>query len=281
MKGIIIAAGYGSRFFPITKAVPKEMLPLIDRPAIDFIVEEFHNSGINDILIITSRKKKSIEDYFDRDPELENILSKEGKQEQLRSITPRKGSFYYIRQQEMKGTGHAILLAKSFVGNEPFVVAYPDDLHFGEIPLSLQLINKHNETGCSVLGTIHNPRNLERYGIIALDTDNVHVTDIVEKPAPGTEPSKEATIGRYLFTPEIFTLLEQGLANHKKGEFYHIDAIRSLAKAKKLVFIKTTGTRLDIGEPAGYLEAVFTYARMMPGYEDVLSQIYLSLKRMG
>ena len=270
MKGVILAAGYGTRFFPITKSIPKEMLPLINRPAIDFIVEEFQKSGITEILIITSRRKKSIEDYFDRDIELEKVLTNKGKHEYVKAITPREGHFYFIRQREMKGTGHALLLAKSFTRNEPFILAYPDDLHFGTTPLSLQLINKYKKTDWSVLATIHNPPNLERYGVIANDND--HVTDIVEKPAPGTEPSKEATIGRYLFTPEIFTHLEKGFSEHKEGEYYHIDAIRTLAKTDKLVFIKVDGKRLDTGTPAGYLEAILTYAQMVPGYKEILDQ---------
>jgi UTP--glucose-1-phosphate uridylyltransferase len=272
MKGVIIAAGYGTRFFPVTKTIPKEMLPLINRPAIDFIVEEFLTSGITEILVITSRRKKSMEDFFDREIELEKVLTEKGKHDQVKEILPPEGNFYFIRQQEMKGTGHALLLAQSFTGNDPFIVAYPDDLHFGEEPLSLQLINCYNQTGCSVLATIYNPRNLERYGVISAAADNLHVTGIVEKPAPGTEPSKEASIGRYLFTPELYTHLEEGLTRHKGGEYYHIGGIRALAKAERLVYKRITGKRLDIGQPSGYLEAILTYAQMTGDYKEVLKK---------
>lgn len=279
MKGVIIAAGYGTRFFPVTKTIPKEMLPLITRPAIDFIVEEFRKSGIKEILIITSRRKKSMEDFFDREIELEKVLTAKSKQGKVKEILPPEGNFYFIRQQEMKGTGHAILLAKSFTGNDPFIVAYPDDLHFGDKPLSLQLINLHKKTGCSVLATIHNPKGLERYGVIAPADDNLHVTDIIEKPASGTEPSKEATIGRYLFTPELYKPLEDGLNQHKGGEYYHISAIRALAKSGRLVYTRASGKRLDIGVPEGYLEAILTYAQMTGEYEDVLSGFYQDFYR--
>lgn len=272
MKGIIIAAGYGTRFFPVTKTIPKEMLPLINRPAIDFIVEEFQASGIKEILIITSRRKKSMEDFFDREIELEKVLTAKGKHDQVKEILPPEGQFYFIRQQEMKGTGHALLLAKTFTGNDPFIVAYPDDLHFGEEPLSLQLINLYKKTGCSVLATIHNPIGLERYGVIATADDNIHVTDIIEKPPPGTEPGKEASIGRYLFTPEIYKHLEEGLARHKGGEYYHIGGIRALAESGRLVYKRISGKRLDIGEPAGYLEAILTYAHMTGEYREILSR---------
>lgn len=271
MKGVIIAAGYGTRFFPVTKTIPKEMLPLITRPAIDFIVEEFRTSGITEILIITSRRKKSMKDFFDREIELENVLKAKGKHEKVKEILPPEGNFYFIRQQEMKGTGHALLLAKSFTGNDPFIVAYPDDLHFGEEPLSLQLINLYKKTGCSVLATIHNPKGLKRYGVIAPADDKLHVTDIIEKPPPGSEPSKEATIGRYLFTPELYKPLEDGFAKHTGGEYYHIGAIRSLAKSGRLVYMRTSGKRLDIGEPEGYLEAILTYAQMTGKYKEILS----------
>ncbi|MBN2534726.1 MAG: NTP transferase domain-containing protein [Spirochaetales bacterium] len=274
MKGVIIAAGYGTRFFPVTKTIPKEMLPIITRPAIDFIVEEFRKSGIKEILIITSRRKKSMEDYFDHEIELENVLTAKGAHDKVMKILPPEEHFYFVRQKEMKGTGDAILLAKSFTGNDPFIVAYPDDIHFGDEPLSLQLINFYKKTGCSVLTTIHNPRNLERYGIIAPAPDNLHVSDIIEKPAPGKEPSKEATIGRYLFTPELYKPLEEGYAKHKEGEYYHIGAIRTLAKSNRLVFMRAAGKHLDIGAPSGYLEAILTYAQLTDEYKEIISKFY-------
>lgn len=272
MKGVIIAAGYGTRFFPVTKTIPKEMLPLIDKPSIDFIIEEFINSGITDILLITSRRKKSLEDYLDREVELESVLKAEGSEEKLKKIAPPKANIYSIRQQEMKGTGHALLLAKAFAANEPFVVAYPDDLHFGEIPLAKQLIDKYNETGCSVLATLHNPPNLNRYGVVALEPDGLHVKELVEKPPVGQEPSKEASIGRYLFTPDLFTYLEEGLKEHTGGEYYHVYGLKKLADKKKLVYHTISGERLDTGEPAGYLRALIHYAKTIPELNEVLKE---------
>ncbi|MCL2293516.1 MAG: sugar phosphate nucleotidyltransferase, partial [Spirochaetes bacterium] len=185
MKGVIIAAGYGTRFLPVTKTIPKEMLPLINRPAIEFIVDEFIKSGIREILIITSRRKKAMDDYFDAEAELEALFKSENNLKKLDAIKPQEANIFFKRQTEMLGTGHAIMQAEAFVGNEPFVVAYPDDLHFGKTPLAKQLVKKHNETGCCVMSSLHNPPQLERYGVLALAEDGIHVTDIVEKPAPG------------------------------------------------------------------------------------------------
>ncbi|HUX21943.1 MAG TPA: UTP--glucose-1-phosphate uridylyltransferase [Spirochaetia bacterium] len=272
MKGIIVAAGYGTRFLPATKTVPKEMLPLIDKPSIAFIIEEFLASGITEILIISSRRKKILEDYFDREIELESVFQAEGSESKLEKIKPYKAKIYFVRQQEMLGTGHALLQAKSVVGNEPFVVAYPDDLHFGKKPLTKQLIEVFKETGCSVLSTIHDPPNLSRYGVLKLAQDNFHVDDIVEKPDPGSEPSREASIGRYLYTSELFTLLEEGWELHRGGEYYHTYALRQLMKQGKVVYRAIEGDRLDTGSPEGYLEAIIRYAASRKEYRSVLEE---------
>ncbi len=274
MKGVIIAAGYGTRFLPVTKTVPKEMLPIIDRPAIDFIVSEFIQSGIKEILILTSRRKKALDDYFDRETELEEVFMREGAVAKLAKIAPPEADIFFRRQSEMKGTGHALLQVKSFVGNEPFVVAYPDDLHTGDVPLAAQLIKKYEETGCSVMSALHNPPHLERYGILKLDSDKAHVVDIVEKPAPGTEPSQEASIGRYLFTPDIFPFLEEGWEKHcqagNTGEYFHVYALKKLMDQKKVVCAVIKGERLDTGTPAGYLSAIIRYAYENPEYRKVI-----------
>ncbi len=269
MKGVIVAAGYGTRFLPATKTIPKEMLPLIDKPAIEFIIEEFASAGIKEILIISSRRKKSLEDYFDREVELEEVFRREGAEDKLKKIAPSDMEVFITRQREMRGTGHALLSARSFCGNEPFIVAYPDDLHFGEPPLALQLVEAYNKTGCSVMSSLHNPPNLERYGVLALANDGLHVTDIVEKPAPGTAPSKEASIGRYLFTPDIFTHLEHGWKDHLSGknankEYYHVYALKQLMDAGQVIYHPIKGERLDTGAPAGYLKAVLKYASRFP-----------------
>ncbi len=276
MKGIIIAAGYGTRFLPVTKTIPKEMLPLINKPSIDFIIEEFISSGIKNILIITSRRKKALEDYLDREVELESILKAEGADKKLAKIVSPDANIFFIRQKEMKGTGQALLLARSFIGEEPFVVAYPDDIIFSEKPLAKQLIEKYEETGCCVLSTLHNPPDINRYGVISIDKDSLHVTDIIEKPPVGKEPSKEASIGRFLFLPEIFKYLEEGWKKHNKthtaGEYYHIHALRALAGDGKVVFKQIEGERLDTGEPAGYLRAILKYAATVPEFKEVLDE---------
>lgn len=276
MKGVIIAAGYGTRFLPVTKTVPKEMLPIIDRPAIDFIVSEFIQSGIKEILILTSRRKKALDDYFDRESELEEVFMREGNAGKLAKIAPPEADIFFRRQTEMKGTGHALLQVRAFVGNEPFVVAYPDDLHMGDIPLAAQLIKKYEETGCNVMSALHNPPHLERYGILKLDSDNSHVLDIVEKPAPGTEPSQEASIGRYLFTPDIFPFLEEGWEKHcqsgNAGEYFHVYALKKLMDQKKVVCAVIEGERLDTGTPAGYLSAIIRYAYENPEYRKVIKE---------
>src|SRR5258706_2981799 len=201
MKGVIVAAGYGTRFLPVTKTIPKEMLPLITRPAIDFVVDELLASGITEILFITSRRKKALEDYFDREAELEAVFRAAGDNAKLEKIAPRKASFFFVRQPVMGGTGDALLLARDFVGKEPFVAAYPDDLHFGAVPLARQLLQAWEKTGCSVLATLHDPPDINRYGVISVADDGLHVTGIVEKPARGKEPSREASIARFVYAP--------------------------------------------------------------------------------
>jgi UTP--glucose-1-phosphate uridylyltransferase len=273
MKGVIVAAGYGTRFLPVTKTIPKEMLPLVTRPSIDFIVEEFVASGITEILFITSRRKKSLEDYFDRERELQAVFEAAGDVKNLASIAPPKATCYFVRQQEMRGTGHALLLARSFVGKEPFLVAYPDDLHFGSPPLARQLVETWEKTGCTVLATLHEPPDINRYGVIAIAKDGLHVTDIVEKPERGKEPSREASIGRFLYAPDFLDQLEAEWTRHGTGEFFHTPAVLALARKGRVVFRRVQGERLDTGEPAGYLEAIIRYARSVPELNAVLDRI--------
>ncbi|MEW5816505.1 MAG: sugar phosphate nucleotidyltransferase [Spirochaetota bacterium] len=272
MKGLILAAGYGTRFLPVTKTIPKEMLPLINKPSIAFIIEEFLSSGIFEILIITSRRKKSLEDYLDREIELEDVLKKEGATEKLALVKPYKAKIYFVRQQEMLGTGHALLQAKSLLEGEPFVVAYPDDLHFGTTPLTQQLIDTYKQTECSVLSTIYDPPDLNRYGVLEIAPDNLHVTDIVEKPSPGEEPSKEASIGRYLYTYELFKLLEDGWNLHRGGEYYHTYALKQLMLRNKVVYKRMEGERIDTGSPVGYFKAILRYAETIPEFAQVLKE---------
>jgi UTP--glucose-1-phosphate uridylyltransferase len=273
MKGVIVTAGYGTRFLPVTKTVPKEMLPLVTRPAIDFVVEEFVSSGITEILFITSRRKKALEDYFDREIELEAAFRAAGDERKLAAIAPPRATCYFVRQPEMRGTGHALLLARDFVGREPFVVAYPDDLHFGTPPLARQLITAWEETGCSVLATLHDPPDINRYAIITIAEDGQHVTGIVEKPPRGQEQSREASIGRFLYAPDFLDQLAEEWKRHGAGEFYHVPALLALARRGRVVFRRVQGERLDTGDPAGYLEAIIRYVDTVPELKATLDRV--------
>ena len=276
IKGVVLAAGYGSRFLPVTKTIPKEMIPLLNRPAIDFIIEEMINSGIDEILIVTSNRKKSLENYYSRDIELENIFKMENAKEKLMAITPPDCKIMFIEQTEMRGTGHALLLAKDFIGNDAFIVAYPDDVVFGDTPLSRQLITCYQNTGCMVLATVHRPSHLERYGVIKVAPDGLHVEALIEKPALGTEPSEYASVGRYLYTPEIFELLQSELKSHEeispRSEFHHVSSISILARQEKVVFEEVKGQRFDLGSPDSYLLGLLHFAETLPEMRVVLNQ---------
>ncbi|AYE36097.1 nucleotidyltransferase [Borrelia turcica IST7] len=273
MKGIILAAGYGTRFLPITKTIPKEMLPILNKPAIDYIIEEFINSGIKEILIITSRRKGVLDNYFDREIELESTFTKECRQDLLDIIKLKDINISFIKQNEMMGTGHALLHAKPWIGVEPTIVAYPDDLHIGNPPLTAQLIELHKKTGKNILSVIENPKNINRYGVIELDKDNIHIKDIVEKPAVGKEPSRKASIGRFLYTYDFFKYLEEGFKLHKKGEYHHIYALKKLMSEGKVLYKEIEGERLDTGDIEGYLETIIKIAKR----DDKLSQIIKDL----
>ncbi|WP_421622895.1 UTP--glucose-1-phosphate uridylyltransferase [Borrelia sp. MN22-0132] len=269
MKGIILAAGYGTRFLPITKTIPKEMLPILNKPSIDYIIEEFTSSGIKEILIITSRRKSVLDNYFDREIELEIVFTKECKKDLLEKIKLKDINISFIRQNEMMGTGHALLHAKPWIGTENVIVAYPDDLHVGSPSLTTQLIELHKKTGKNILSVIENPKDINRYGVIKLNKDNIHVKDIVEKPEIGKEPSNKASIGRFLYTHEFFKFLEEGFKIHQKGEYHHIYALRKLMSENKVLYKEIEGERLDIGDIGGYLEAIIKIAKR----DDKLLQI--------
>jgi len=272
MKGVIVTAGYGTRFLPVTKTIPKEMLPLVTRPSIDFVVQEFVASGITEILFITSRRKKALEDYFDREVELESAFRAAGDEAKLAAIAAPRATCYFVRQPEMRGTGHALLLARGFVGAEPFVVAYPDDLHFGAVPLARQLVETWEKTGCSVLATLHDPPDINRYGVISIARDGILVEGMVEKPAPGAEPSREVSIGRYLYAPDFLEQLAADWKKHGTGEFWHVPTVLALARRGRVVFRRIEGERFDTGDPAGYLEAIIRYARGVPELARVLEK---------
>jgi len=260
MKAIIIAAGYGTRFLPVTKTIPKEMLPLVDKPSIDFILDEFEASGITDVLIVSSRRKKSLEDYLDREVELESVFDQQQAVSKLQKIKTRKLNLAFVRQQEMKGTGDALLTALPWIGHDPVIVAYPDDIHIGEEPLTLQLIKAHQQYQATILAVIENPPHLERYGVVAWEPGSHKIKDIVEKPALGKEPSKSASIGRYLYTPDFFDALKESYRNHQGGEFYHIGALKVLMNQGRVFGVKISGERRDTGDPLGYIEAFLHHA---------------------
>ncbi len=271
MKGIILAAGYGTRFLPITKTIPKEMFPLGTRPALDYVVQEYIDSGITDILIITSRRKKVLEDYYDREAELEAVFTRENKAANLAKVMPPANiRFYFMRQQKMGGTGDAVLLAREFAGGDPCVLSFPDDLHFGETPLARQLLDVHAKTGKSVLALEERPESedISRYGVAAVESgsDPIGVTALVEKPPVGQEPSRYISIGRYLLTKEIFDALEEEYKIHPGGEFYLTAAFNRIAGHGLLAGCAYTGERLDTGEPLGYYQAMVSFMLKDPQF---------------
>lgn len=263
MKGVILTAGYGTRFLPITKSVPKEMLPLGTRPALDYVVQEYVESGIRDILIINSRRKKILEDFYDREPELEAVFEREGKTANLKKIQPPDARIFFVRQQAMEGTGAAVMLAREFVGNDACVLAFPDDIHLGDVPLARQLAEVHERTGDAVLALEERPagEDISRYGVADVKTgsDPLKVNGLIEKPKTGTEPSRFISIGRYLLTPAVFEALEAERKLHQGGEFYLTSAFERVGKAGGLSGCVYKGERLDTGEPQGYYEAMVQF----------------------
>ena len=264
-KAIIPAAGLGTRFLPATKAQPKEMLPIVDKPTIQYIIEEAVASGIEEILIITGRNKKSIEDHFDKSVELEMELEKAGKQEMLdlvRGISDMV-DIHYIRQKEPRGLGHAINCAKSFVGNEPFAVMLGDDVVESEVPCLKQLIDCFNEYKTTILGvqTVA-PENVDKYGIV----DGIHIEDrvykvkrLVEKPAVEEAPSNVAILGRYIITPKIFEILKNTKPG-KGNEIQLTDALETLIKNEAMYAYDFEGRRYDVGDKLGFLQATVEFA---------------------
>lgn len=269
MKGVIVAAGYGTRFLPASKTIPKEMFPLIDKPAIAFIVEEFIASGIKEILIISSRRKKSMEDYFDREIELETVFTKEGNNEKLEKIKTDDALIYFVRQKEMRGTGDALLLAESFAGDEPLCIAYPDDIVFSKKPLAAQLEAAMGNKNEAILGVMQVPfAETDRYGIV--EVDNQQVSKIIEKPPAGTAPSNQAVIGRFIIPPSIFPLLKEEKEKNPSGEFYHIDPLNILAKQGLVKAIPFEGLRVDVGDTLGYVKAIIEYGLMRDDIKEPL-----------
>ncbi len=259
-KAVIPAAGLGTRVLPVTKSMPKEMLPIVDKPAIQYIVEEAVAAGIEDILIITNRGKGLLEDHFDRAPELEQHLLKGGKQEAYNDIVniSKLANIFYLRQKETKGLGHAIGCARSFVGNEPFAVLYGDDVIFGEDPVCGQLIRAYEKFGLGVVGVKEvSPEAIVKYSSLKLEPlqDNYfRCTDMIEKPQPGEEFSLYSILGRCVLPPEIFDILGR-TSPGAGGEIQLTDAMRTLALRDSMIAVDFVGTRYDMGNKLGILQA--------------------------
>jgi UTP--glucose-1-phosphate uridylyltransferase len=273
VKGVIVAAGYGTRFLPVTKTIPKEMLPLFDKPIIDFILDEFEEAGIKDVIIVTSRRKKVLEDYLDKEVELENYFRENKKVELLNFIKPRSMNFYFVRQREMKGTGDALLGIKNLISEDAFVVAYPDDVVLSKPGLTKRLIDLYSKTNKNVLAVRVENENLSRFGVIKPEYDGefLFVQEIVEKPPVDKAPSNLVSIGRYLFKKELFDLLQKDFYNYKGGgEFYHINAINTMCKNKDVLAFEIDGIMLDTGDLKNYALSFLKYLDFHPEGREIL-----------
>ncbi|WP_026692814.1 UTP--glucose-1-phosphate uridylyltransferase GalU [Peribacillus kribbensis] len=281
-KAIIPAAGLGTRFLPATKAMPKEMLPIVDKPTIQYIVEEAIASGIEDIIIVTGKGKRAIEDHFDNALELEQNLLEKGKLDILERVrySTNLADIHYIRQKEPKGLGHAVWCARNFIGDEPFAVLLGDDIVQSDTPCLKQLINQYEETRSSVIGVQTVPADeTYRYGIVdpsQQEGRRYQVNSFVEKPKLGTAPSNLAIMGRYVLTPEIFNFLgeqEKGAG----GEIQLTDAIQKLNQIQRVFAYDFEGKRYDVGEKIGFVKTTIEFALQ---HEDLQEDIMDYLKEI-
>ncbi|UYZ21665.1 UTP--glucose-1-phosphate uridylyltransferase GalU [Mesobacillus jeotgali] len=278
-KAIIPAAGLGTRFLPATKAMPKEMLPIVDKPTIQYIVEEAVASGIEDIIIVTGKGKRAIEDHFDFSPELEMNLEQKGKLDLLEKVRypSNLANIHYIRQKEPKGLGHAVWCARHFIGDEPFAVLLGDDVVQSDTPCLAQLMEQYDKTRSTILGV--QPVEMSethRYGIIdgdELEDRRYVVENLVEKPAPGTAPSNMAIMGRYILTPEIFMFLDQ-METGAGGEIQLTDAIQKLNQIQRVFAYNFEGKRYDVGEKIGFVKTTIEFALKDPNLRsDILKYL--------
>jgi len=264
-KAVFPVAGLGTRFLPATKVQPKEMMPLVDRPAIQYVMEEVVASGIRDVILVTGRGKTAIEDYFDYSPELERLLEVKGKTEALKEVrrVSEMIEVCAVRQKKALGLGHAVLAAKAAVGEQPFAVLLPDDIVDSEVPCLQQLLQVHERFGASVIAVERvDQERTQDYGVIDAipESGNVfRVQDLVEKPKPSEAPSNLAIIGRYILTPEIFAELES-TAPDSGGEIQLTDALRSLRRKQPLYAVEFEGKRFDTGSKLGFLKATVEFA---------------------
>lgn len=281
-KAVIPAAGLGTRVLPATKAMPKEMLPIVDKPAIQYIVEEAVAAGIEEILIITGRNKSIMEDHFDHAPELEAALQKPGKEDALESCLgiSNLADIFFVRQKETKGLGHAILKARSFTGDEPFVVLYGDDVIIGKDPVAAQLCRAYEAFGkpCLAMKEV-TAAQVQKYSSMQVEhlRDNLyHLTDMIEKPAPGKEFSLFSCLGRCLLTPEIYEILDRTLPG-AGGEIQLTDAMAVLARNGGMTGVDFTGKRYDMGSKLGVMEAqvetALLHAEIGPEFRAYLKEL--------
>jgi UTP--glucose-1-phosphate uridylyltransferase len=284
-KAVVTAAGWGTRFLPATKAQPKEMLPLVDKPIIQYVIEEAVASGIKQIIIVTALGKRAIEDHFDRSFELEDILKKKGDGELLRKLQniSELADICYIRQKEQLGLGHAILVTKDLIGDEPFAIFLPDDLIQAKVPAMKQMIEVYNRYQHSVIAVEPVAKeDTKAYGIIGpkqLEDRVYQVQSLVEKPEPKDAPSNLAIVGRYILTPEIFGMLEK-TAPGKGGEIQLTDGLRLLLEKQPIYAYQFEGIRYDTGMPLGFLKASVEFALNRPDigakFREYLRQLKLS-----
>ncbi len=273
-KAVLPAAGYGTRFLPATKAQPKETIPVVDRPAIQYVVEEAVRAGLDDLLIITGRNKQPIEDHFDRNPELEDVLDQKGKEDEREEVVrlARLGVLHYVRQPVQMGLGHAVLQARKHVGDEPFAVLLGDDILDPDEPFLEHMIEIYEQTRRPVVAVTAVPEEqISSYGVVASeprDADGVYdVHDLVEKPEPDAAPSNLAIIGRYVLTPEVFDVIERTEPG-SGGEIQLTDALKTMAQEEAIVAVEYTGARHDIGDVLGFLKANVALAADRPEFAD-------------
>jgi len=280
-KAIIPAAGLGTRFLPATKAMPKEMLPVVDKPMIQYIVEEAVQSGIEDIIIVSGKGKRAIEDHFDINHELEDNLLSKGKVDLLEKVRHISDfDIHYIRQKAPKGLGHAVWSARKFIGDEPFAVLLGDDIIQSESPAIGQLMEQFETTQRSVVGVQQvDESQTHRYGIVTPGDQNgrrYQVTDFVEKPAPGTAPSNLGIVGRYVFTPEIFSYLSKQEIG-AGGEIQLTDAIQQLNQQETVYAYDFAGKRYDVGEKLGFIQTNIDFALQD---EEIADEVRKYLKEL-
>jgi len=271
-KAVFPVAGFGSRFLPVTKASPKEMMPIVDKPLIQYAVEEAAAAGITDMIFVTGRNKRAIEDHFDKAYELETELERKGKDAllaQVRSVLPEGVRCVYIRQPEPLGLGHAVLCAQPVVGNDPFAVILADDLMDSNPPAMARMAQAFEKEACSLLGVEEVPKDqTQSYGIVTIESmqgDMGRIHSIVEKPKPAEAPSNLAVIGRYVLTPRIFDLLAE-VKPGTGGEIQLTDAISALLKHERAMAIRLPGRRFDCGSKLGYLQATVEFGVRHPDF---------------